>query len=276
MFPREHFKERSILRRLHAATMGVLLATALVPGVAAAQSTFTHVHLRVPDTAAAAAWYHELVGGELREGGPGPSIRFANGFIGTMPNDGGAAVGSRGGAIDHFGVAVADVDAALDRARRLGAKVETAPPADGVGAAGTIVEDPWGTRIELVEDAAHTGIHHVHLVARDAGEVRDWFLAVFGGEVAAARSGDDPHRILYGDFWVYVSKAGDASTAPSRGRALDHMGFRIDATLAAFEETIAASGYPPYLVRPNPPGSDLMFFEGPAGIHFEIAERAAR
>jgi catechol 2,3-dioxygenase-like lactoylglutathione lyase family enzyme len=260
---------------LKAATAGALLlpSLALLPTSAAAQSAFTHVHLRVPDTTAAAAWYQELLGGELREGGPGPSIRFANGFIGTMANEGTAAP-SRGSVIDHFAIAVADVDEALVRARRLGAVVAVERQAGNARAA--TFEDPWGTRVELIEEPGPARVHHVHLAVSNSDDVRDWFLAVFGGELDAEPGRDEAHRIHYGDLAVYVSEARDPARAPSRGRALDHMGFRIDATLPAFEETIEETGYSPYLVRPNPPGSDLMFFEGPGGIHFEIAERAAR
>ena len=53
------------------------------------------------------------------------------------------------------------------------------------------------------------------------------------------------------------------------------MGCRVP-SLEAFGRTLEASGYEPYLVRPNPPGSDLMFFEGPEGIQFEIAEVVTR
>jgi hypothetical protein len=49
------------------------------------------------------------------------------------------------------------------------------------------------------------------------------------------------------------------------------VGFRVP-SLDALREALLASGYEPYLERPNPAGSDLMFFEGPEGIHFEVAE----
>ena len=53
------------------------------------------------------------------------------------------------------------------------------------------------------------------------------------------------------------------------------MGCRVP-SLEAFGEALNASGYEPYLVRPNPPGSDLMFFEGPDGLHVEMTEPAPR
>ena len=46
-------------------------------------------------------------------------------------------------------------------------------------------------------------------------------------------------------------------------------------SLGEFRTKLLASGYEPYLERPNPPGSDLMFFVGPEGIHFEIMEEVS-
>ncbi|HSG64428.1 MAG TPA: hypothetical protein VLD39_05485, partial [Gammaproteobacteria bacterium] len=58
---------------------------------------------------------------------------------------------------------------------------------------------------------------------------------------------------------------------PSRYRAIDHFGFRVP-SLAEFRAKLVASGYEPYLERPNPPGADLLFFEGPDGMHVEMTE----
>ena len=43
-------------------------------------------------------------------------------------------------------------------------------------------------------------------------------------------------------------------------------------SLDEFRAILVQSGYDPYLERANPPGSDLMFFVGPDGIHFEVSE----
>jgi len=46
-------------------------------------------------------------------------------------------------------------------------------------------------------------------------------------------------------------------------------------TYRAIAATLIASGYEPYLERPNPPGGDLLFFEGPDGLHVEMTQPAA-
>lgn len=249
----------------------VLLAAALTSSAALAQSSFTHVHMRVPDTAAAAEWHSRLLGGSVRSGGPGPSIRYGNGFIGTMPNEGPAPPSNRG-VIDHFGIAVTDVAATVARAREMGAYIDTEPQEGVTAPVIAFIVDPWGTRMELLEDQEYPGVNHVHMMATDADAMRDWFLEVFGGEYVAARGKGVFHTILYDDLWVHVSESPDGERAPSRGRAIDHIGFRVP-SLADFRATLEEVGIEPYLQRPNPPGSDLMFFVGIGGIHFEISEQ---
>jgi hypothetical protein len=60
---------------------------------------------------------------------------------------------------------------------------------------------------------------------------------------------------------------------PSRGRSLDHIGFSVP-NMDEVVSRIRASGYEPYVIRPNRPGGTtlLMFFEGANGVHFEIAQ----
>jgi len=105
--------------------------------------------------------------------------------------------------------------------------------------------------------------------------MRDWFLQVFGGENIPARGKGIFHTILYGDLWVHVSNPPEgASVAPSRGRAIDHMGFKVD-SIDEFRVTLLQSGYAPYEERGTAPERRLMFFEGPEGLHFEIEQDAS-
>jgi catechol 2,3-dioxygenase-like lactoylglutathione lyase family enzyme len=232
------------------------------------------MHMRVSDTAAAAAWHQALFGVEVVERGPGPAVEYSNGLIMTLLSEG-ETPPSQGGVIDHFGIAVDDVGATVARAREMGALVRTEPQVGVTATTIAFIEDPWGTRMELLEDPVYKGVNHVHIMASDAYAVHAWFLEVFGGEDIPARGKGIFHTILYGDVWVHVSEPAEGTPAPSRYRSLDHVGFRVP-SLDALREALLASGYEPYLERPNPAGSDLMFFEGPEGIHFEVAEVVAR
>ena len=249
----------------------LFLVSVFLPSLLQAENVFTHVHMRVPDTAESAAWHTEFFGRSTRAGGPGPNIVYDNGHIGTMPNEG-LAPPSQGGVIDHFGIAVPDVAAAVELAREMGATIKTEPREGVTAPVIAFIEDPWGVRMELLEDPEYLGINHIHMMSTDPDAMRDWFLQVFGGEYVEARGKGVFHTILYSDVWVHVSSPRQGiDNAPSRGRAIDHMGFRVP-SLDEFRTTLEQSGYEPYLERPNPPGSDLMFFIGPSGIHFEVAE----
>lgn len=251
----------------------LLAVVGLVPGLAWSQSIFTHAHLRVPEDrqAEAAEWYHRVLGGEPGALGPGPGIRHLNGFVGTMANQGMAADGA-GSVIDHVGISVPDVRAAVELARSLGATIRTEPQQGVTAALIAHITDPWGGRFELLEVPAQPGINHVHLYASDAGAMRDWFLEVFGGEADETRGRGRFHSIRYGSVWLLITQsAADDRRAPSRLRATDHIGFRVP-SLAAFRARLIASGYEPYLERANPPGADLLFLEGPDGIHIEMTE----
>ena len=50
--------------RLQLQLLSLTFVVLLLPGFALAQSIFTHVHMRVPDTAEAAEWHQALTGGE--------------------------------------------------------------------------------------------------------------------------------------------------------------------------------------------------------------------
>ena len=85
--------------------------------------------------------------------------------------------------------------------------------------------DPWGTRIELVEDQEYLGFHHVHLSATDPEATLAWYRDVLGGEPASLRGRLD--GLLFGDVWVLASAHPDGVPATTAGRAIDHVAFVV-------------------------------------------------
>jgi len=261
-----------VLFRLRYGIRVSALAFVICPGLAVAQS-FTHVHLRAPDPAAAAEWYHTLVGGNLQTSVESMnSVVQIHGSISTMLDDAGAEPSS-GGVIDHFGFSVADVPAMVEKAKVMGAEVVSEPYRGITTNMIAMIQDPWGTKIELLEDPSFIGIQHVHMITEDVELLRDWFLAVFGGDYDPERGGDRIHAIRYDGSWLYFSESEEGGTLPSRGRSLDHMGFSVS-DMSEVVAKIQGSGYEPYVIRPDRPGGTtlLMFFEGASGIHFEISQ----
>ena len=95
------------------------------------------------------------------------------------------------------------------------------------------VFDPWGTRIEMVEDPERLGFHHIHLSATDPAATLAWYQDVFGGETASLKGRLD--GLLFDDVWVLVSEA-ESIPATTQGRAIDHIGFSVPDLDAAAAE----------------------------------------
>jgi catechol 2,3-dioxygenase-like lactoylglutathione lyase family enzyme len=238
---------------------------------AQAETLLNHIHLNVPDGQAAVEWYQKLLGGEVRNFPPGPALQIGAGLLMTQKSKAGNVLPSRGGAIDHFAVSIANVGDKVSAARAMGATV-LVPAGKRNGKMTAIISDPWGTSVELLNDTARRGIHHLHFAASDPDALQTWLLQIFGGRKGSVRKGDD-RQIDYGNFAILISRARDVQ--PSLDRALDHVALQVT-DLTALTAQLKASGYTPGDTRPGAEGSTLMFFVGPAGVRLEAISIPAR
>ena len=185
-----------------------LVSAVLSAGSAAAQVTlpYDHMHLAAPDQATAVEWYQKTFGGETMAEGKDRLMFGKTRFI-WMKSE--TAQPSAGSTIDHVAFSVAD-------------------KAPG------FMTDPWGVRIEILNDPQVRGFHHVHLRSMDPAASLAWYQQRFGGERTKFKGED---ALKYGDVLVMVDKSATAP-APSAGHAIDHLGWRVqdlDAQLEAFK-----------------------------------------
>jgi catechol 2,3-dioxygenase-like lactoylglutathione lyase family enzyme len=249
------------------------LAVAIVVARPAAQSSFLpildHIHLNVPDQAAAVAWYQKNFGGQPTIEAP-DRVMLGDTRLIFLKNDKGTP--SSGSAIDHIGFSFADLDAKMKEFEAAGVKVVT-PVRDvqGLFKLG-FVEDPWGTRIEVVQDSAKLGLHHVHLRGPDTAAVLAFYKDRFGGESAKLRDRID--GLKYTGVWLLVQR-GDA--APSEGHAIDHIGFRtpsLDAAAKDFKSHgVRFTTEPRPLRLAGGATVNFAYIEGPAGAKVELVQR---
>ena len=94
--------------------------------------------------------------------------------------------------------------------------------------------DPWGTRIEMVEDQEYLGFHHVHLSAADPQATLGWYQQMFGGERAVHAGQEEGLR--FDSVWLFASEHPEGAPATTEGRAIDHIGFVVDDIEAAAAE----------------------------------------
>ena len=227
--------------RLLAAT---LVTTFLAVGPAAAQTTlpYDHVHLAAPDQAKAVEWYQKNFGGETIPEGKDRLMYGKTRFIWLKSATAGPSADT---AIDHIAFSVAD-------------------KAPG------FMTDPWGVKIEILNDPQRRGFHHVHLRSMDPAASLAWYKQRFGGDAAKFRGAD---ALKYGDVLVLVDKTATAP-APSVGRALDHVGWRVtdlDKTLADLKGIKVLQGVTNLQLATGP--VRYSFVEDPSGTKIELVQR---
>ena len=140
------------------------------------------------------------------------------------------------------------------------------------------VEDPWGTRIEVVQYPELLGLHHIHMRGPNPDEVFSWLLAKFGGQRTQLKGRVDAVKYSaagFSDMLILVQR-GDAE--PSEGRAIDHIGWRSTGALAKTIDDLRGKGVtvltePSPLRLPNGPTINFSWVAGPAGAKIEIIER---
>ncbi len=121
-----------------------------------------HVHLKSPDPLRTAQWYVEafdfrIVGDAVRPSGDrfircqtagGMPVNISGGRDGEAMNQGDS---DAHWGLEHFGIAVLDLKAEIERLELLGAKVIEGPTLGRTGRSVAFIEGPDSTRIELVE-----------------------------------------------------------------------------------------------------------------------------
>jgi len=235
---------------------------------------YDHIHLAAPDPEKAYDWYLTNLNGQAGENA-GRMIfeRFSGArplplqlmFI-KAPD----AAPTEGSVIDSIGLSFPDVEAKVKILEAAGAKV-VAPVREMPGLwKRAVVVDPFGVKIELVEDRNTLGFHHIALRVADPEATTRWFLSTFGGE--RVKLGGRLDALKYGKTYLVVMQG--QGTAPSQGRAIDHLGFGppsmdgLAADLKTKGVTFTAAPQP----KPNQFGHRTAYVEAPGGVRIELVE----
>ena len=256
------------------AALALIISSSIGASPARAQTgvlpMIDHVHLGVPDPAKAVEWYRAQFKGEpMKEAAE--RLLFGKTRLIFQRNE--KALPSAGGSVDHLGFSVPDIDAALKSLEAAGAKI-TQPVKEVNGLFKlAFIEDPWGTRLEIVQDPEFPGLHHLHLRGADPSAVLAWYQQQFPAGVAGKLK-DRIDGLNFGGVWLLVAR-GEA--APSRGRSIDHIGFRpanVDAFVAgAKTRNVTVTTEPRPLTLSDGTTVRLAFIEGPEGIRIELVQR---
>jgi catechol 2,3-dioxygenase-like lactoylglutathione lyase family enzyme len=265
-----------VIRRFAAVPAIALSAAILSSGATGAQ--YHHVHIAAPSPSEAVRWYAEHMECE-------PIVERANAVmcqgIEIVFFTAASVGGSPGTGVDHIGFSFEDLEAkmqALETVGVGGGGVRLQRFEDGATFRDVpglfriaFVFDPWGTRIELVEDPQRLGFHHIHLSATDPAATLAWYEDVFGGERGRLAGRIDGLR--FGDVWLLASEHGDGEPAPTDGRTLDHIGFVVDdldAAAADMRESGVEFEQEPVAAGRN--GIQRAFLAGPDNVRVAVVE----
>ena len=213
--------------------IAVVTAGALVaPGLARA-ADYHHVHITSASPSQGVAWYTQHMGCEPLADRSDAANCYGVEVVFVPQSTTG---GSQGTGIDHIGFSFRDLTAKMAEleavgVRGSGVRLQRNPDGStlrdvpGLFKLGFIF-DPWGTRIELVEDLDTLGFHHVHLRASDPDATLAWYRDVMGGEPASLKGRLDGLR--FDGVWFLVSAYPEGAPGTTVERAIDHVGFVVD------------------------------------------------
>ncbi len=228
-----------------------------------------HVHMGVPDVAAGVAWYQRHFDGKtLAEAAD--RLLFGETRMIFLKNE--SPVPTAGSVLDRIGFSVADLDEALRTLAADGATIVTPARMTPGSYRGAVVQDPWGARLDVVQDPARIGLHHIALRSPDPARALAWYAGTFGARPSKTRAGAE--GIDYGGVWLLVER-GEA--APSQGHTIDHIGLRpanLDAVMADLKaRNVKVLAEPRSLALATGAVLHIAFVEGVDGIRIELVQR---
>jgi catechol 2,3-dioxygenase-like lactoylglutathione lyase family enzyme len=211
-------------------------AVALVgawPGVAVAQEgSLRHVYITTSSPAEGIRWYVQHMKCEripdrrdAARCGPVDLVFVAQPTMGS----------TQGTGVNHIGFSFADLTAKMAELEKVGVQgsgvrlqrfedgsmIRDVPGLFKIA----FIFDPWGTRIELVEDSELLGFHHVHLSATDPAATLAFYRDTFGGRPASLKGRLDGLR--FDGIWLLASRHTEGTPATSEGRAIDRLAFVV-------------------------------------------------
>jgi len=255
---------------LLAASAGSLFAQLAAPNASGVSAG--HVHLVVEDPDAQKKLWVGLLGAEATHAGTLELLKLPGIFIVLGKARTAPTGGSDGSAANHFGFRVPSYTAMKAKAAAANLPVARDIP-DGKK---FIVEFPEKVRVEFAEDPdlkVPFVFDHFHIATTDPESLRAWYVKTFGA-TAGQRANFLAAKLPGGE--VDFIKA-DAAPAPTKGRALDHIGFEIKG-LDEFCKKLQADGVPfdmAYREMPQLGGLKIAFIIDPVGTRIELTEGLA-
>jgi catechol 2,3-dioxygenase-like lactoylglutathione lyase family enzyme/predicted enzyme related to lactoylglutathione lyase len=259
--------------RKHRLGLAALAMLVILPSAASA-ADYHHVHLAAPNVAEAVQWYITNIGCTAMNRPDACQIGTVQLIFANRKPD----AGSEGSGVDHIGFSFADLTAKMRAFQVAGVKITTpARDVPGLFKLG-FIEDPWGTRIEVLQDPESLGFHHIHLQSANPDATLKWYQNVFGGQTARLKGSIDGLR--YGSVWLLIDRVNEGLTlAATQGRSIDHLGFAfpdLDAAAAEMKKKgIVFQAEPRPFTNAAGQNMKISFVVGPDDVRIEVVQPKA-
>jgi hypothetical protein len=236
----------------------------------AAGVTFGHVHLSVAEPAVHHKMWVEQFGGVISTKGTFTVVKLPNmmiAFRGTKPTG-----GTETTALNHFGLKVPNLAAALKKWRDAGYEVQREFKGSE-GFPNAFLIGPDGLRFELQEDTTlkvPATAYHLHYVVPEPTKLRDWYVDTYG--LTASKSGNFEIAEAPGMRLIFAQSK-EAPTGGTRGTTVDHIGFEIR-NLAEFLKKLEAKGIKLETAYREVPaiGLNISYLYDPLNVYIEMTE----
>lgn len=214
--------------------LNLLFAATIVAAlpVFAVAADYHHVHVTTPSPPESVKWYTRHLGCEpvADRTDAVTCVGGVNVVFVPQPTFG----STQGTGLNHISFSMPDLAAKMDELESVGVRgsgVRLQRYPDGSTWKSVpgwfktaFIFDPWGTRIELIEDPEQVGFHHVHLSATNPATTLSWYREVLGGE-ATTISGEE--AVQFGGVFVLAMEHPEGVPATTEGRAIDHIAFAV-------------------------------------------------
>lgn len=225
-----------------------------------------HLHLTVSDVDATKKLFVEVMGAQVVQAGRLEALRLPGVIV--VLTKGTPGGGTDDSAVNHLGFIVKDLAGMKAKLVAAGCTVVREMPETSQ----MFIMFPDGVKIEFTGNpnqdipVAH---HHVHFFTNDVEATRAWYVKLFGavpGKRGRFEAADVPGVNL-------TFSPNPTATLPTKGRAMDHIGFEIKG-LEAFCKKLEAEGVKfdtPYRYVPAI-GLGVAFLTDPFGVRVELTE----
>ena len=228
-----------------------------------------HVHLIVNDPDAQRKLFVDMLGAEITHAGPLEMWKLPGVFVIVQKARTEPAGGTDGSTVNHFGFLVPSYTAIKAKLSAVNLEVVMDRPETKQ----ITVNFPEKVRVEFSEDLKQNipiMFHHIHVATTDPETLRAWYVKTFGG---TAGKRNNFLAAMFPGGEVDFIKA-DAALAPTKGRALDHIGFEVKG-LETFCKKLTADGMTfevTYREIPQLAGLKIAFLLDPVGTRIELTE----